>query len=90
MTVYDVPTLAPLLTVKPPASVPPTIEQFWVANRLLGLAVRRQVVPSQLRPEAVMPLPGGPDIELKTKVGAGGTVNVAEPKSPVRPVTVTV
>lgn len=36
------------------------------------------------------PVPGGPDVGDRTNVDGGGTVNVALPKSPRLPVTVTV
>ncbi len=82
--------MAPLATVKLPASVPPAMVHDCDANRLLGFDVRRHVVPSQLAPEAETPVPEGPEFGPKAKVTAGGTVNVAVPKSPVLPVTVTV
>ncbi len=57
---------------------------------MLGFDVRRHVVPTQLAPEAATPVPGGPEMGLKNRLAGGGTVNVADPMSPVLPVAVTV
>lgn len=82
--------MAPLATVKLPVSAPPEIVHDGELNRLIGLDARRHVVPTQFAPEAKTPVPARPLVGLKLNVGVGGMVNVADPKSPVLPVTVTV
>ncbi len=76
--------------MKLPVSAPPEIVHDGEPSKLLGFDARRHVVPTQFAPVAKTPVPARPLVGLKPNVGAGGMVNVADPKSPVLPVTVTV
>ncbi len=87
---YDVPILAPLATVNSPVRAEAAMEHPCELKRLIGFELRKQVVPTQLLPVALIEVPGGADVGANTSVGAARTVNVANPKSPVMPVTVTV
>ncbi len=84
------PIFAPLATVKSPVRLEAAMEHPCELKRLIGFELRKQLVPTQLLPVALTGVPGGADVGANTSVGAARTVNVAEPKSPVMPVTVTV